>query len=134
VAEYDENLVRVKLLAAASQDPTLTDEELTGLLDGWRLVDSEGRRPDDDQWVPTYNVDGAVAEAYRVKAGRVADQYTFGADGATYNRDQRFAHLTAMAEKYERRAKARSGGTVLTVPFGGMKQQSSVHDTHEIVP
>lgn len=51
--------------------PTLSPEATEAALDMSKVVDSEGRAPVDDGYVPTFNVNYAAALLLEQKAGRV---------------------------------------------------------------
>lgn len=50
----------------------------------------------------SYDLAAAAAEGWRERMALTADDYTFSADGATYNRSDWFAHCSRMADYYDR--------------------------------
>lgn len=56
-----------------------------------------------EAWAPTWNLDAGAALGWRLKAGKVANRFSFTADGQTFNRREMFAHCMQMAKVYERR-------------------------------
>lgn len=52
-------------------------------------------------WQPAYDIFGAVAEGWRIKAGKVADKIDFMTQGDSYNGQQLHTHCLEMAKYYE---------------------------------
>jgi len=57
-----------------------------------------------DPWQGAYNLNRAAAELWRWKAAQAAGDFTFGADGGTYQREQVIAHCLQMADLYAKAA------------------------------
>lgn len=57
-----------------------------------------------DPWLGAYNLNRAAAELWRWKAAQAAGDFTFGADGGTYQREQVIAHCLQMADLYAKEA------------------------------
>jgi hypothetical protein len=94
-------LTRLRAMTAYDQAPTLSDEDLTALLDLAKLADSAGLAPSEADWVPTYDLNRAAAEGWRWKAAQLAgSHFDFSADGATYNRQQLYTNCLEMARRY----------------------------------
>lgn len=55
-----------------------------------------------DPWLGAYNLNAAAADLWRMKAAAVAQDFDFGADGGTYQRDQVSAHCLEMAARYDK--------------------------------
>lgn len=89
---------------AATSRPVLSDATVAAILDSHPTPDTAGRLADDDDWVPTYDLDAAAAEGWRVKGGKVAGDFNFAADGATYSKADVMAHCLAMEAKYASRS------------------------------
>lgn len=96
-------LARLGSMTAAATAPTLSDGELNTLLDMHQVADSAGVAPGATDYVPTYDFNRAAAEGWRWKAARVAGQFDFNADGATYNRSQKLDMCEKMIRQYQRR-------------------------------
>lgn len=93
-------LAKVKRLGATGQRPVMDDDTALAILLDYRLADLQGNAPGSADWAPTYDVNGAVAEVWRTKAGQVAGDFTFTADDATYNKGDVLANMAAMEAKY----------------------------------
>lgn len=57
-----------------------------------------------DAWVPSYNLDAAIAEGWRWKAGKVAADFNFITDGNRFERAQKYQQCIAQAEQYAGKA------------------------------
>lgn len=98
----------LRRMVADPEEATFTDAELASVLEGHPLVDSAGRTPAHSQWLPSYDLNGAAAELWEARAGLLAGNFDFTADGATYNRRQAYENAVAQARRYRSRAAARS--------------------------
>lgn len=54
----------------------------------------------DDDWVPTYDLNAAAAEGWRLKAGKVVPLYTASAGASRFERAQIYAHCIQQANVY----------------------------------
>ena len=96
-------LARVAMLAAADKRPTLSTDDLDAILDAQRISDAYGRTITDPDWAPTWDLDQAVADAWDVKAARVAGDFNFSADDASFSKGDVLANCAAMAAQYRAR-------------------------------
>lgn len=103
-------LVLLAEKVASASRPVLSDEAVGALLDQYAAEDSEGRRPTDTDWVGTWDLNAAAAEGWRMKAGKVAGDFNFSADGSSYSKADVLAHCLEMETKYA----AQSHGTMRT--------------------
>lgn len=102
---------RVKTLTAWDQRPALTDAQVTASIQAHPLVDADGLTADQADWTPTWDVYAAAAELWGIKAGLVAGDFTFSADGGQFSKGDVMAHCLAMETKY---ASMASGSTSTT--------------------
>lgn len=65
-------LEQLKQLTAWDTDPALTEDELTDLLSGAALEDSNGFASLSEEWAPTYDLNAAASQAWLIKAARAA--------------------------------------------------------------
>jgi hypothetical protein len=96
---------------AAASRPVLSDATLNRILDQWATPDTEGRPASDAAWVPSFDLNAAAAEGWRLKAGMVAGDFNFSADGASYSKADVLAHCLEMEAKYA----SRSHGVLATL-------------------
>lgn len=92
-------------MTAAGSEPVLSEDELSQLLEGYALPDSQSRVPSDLNWVPTYDLNAAAAEGWRWKAARASEMTAIDLDGTKLSADQLFAHCEKMAVLYARKVK-----------------------------
>lgn len=98
----DEAVARTRLtnMLGAGARPALSDDDISALLAAYRVVDSDGRAPVDEGWTGAWALNAAAAEGWRWKAARVAGDFTFSADGASYSKGDVLAHCERMIEHY----------------------------------
>lgn len=106
----EDALVRVGMYANPDQAPALTPEQVGLVLDSCAILDLDGRLPTDPAWTGRWDENLAVAECYAIKASKVAGNFNFSADGASYNKGDVLANLLEMEAKYRARAGAGAGG------------------------
>lgn len=56
-----------------------------------------------DVWQPTYDLNAAAAEAWRLKAGLASGKFGFSSGSEQYNPQQMFDHCMKMAEYYAKK-------------------------------
>lgn len=91
-------------LVAATSRPVLDPGPLGRLLDRHAMADPEGRGPLAEGWTGTWDLNAAAAEGWRLKAGMVAGDFNFSADGASYSKADVLAHCLEMETKYASRS------------------------------
>lgn len=99
----DQAAERVAAMAAADINPTIDTDTILALVDDAARADYLGHGPQDAGWEPTYDLNAAAADAWRLKAGLAAAQYSVTTDGATFQRNQIQEHCLAMATHYAAR-------------------------------
>ena len=105
-------------------NPTVTE-----YIERYPLMDERGQKPytydtstspptkdDNEDWLPTYDLNAAAADVWEEKAAALAEDYDFSADGASFKRSQSHQHATKMAAYYRRR---RSMKTITQRPDKG---------------
>jgi hypothetical protein len=94
---------RLAMMTAANTAPELDADLVRSLVAEAARVDTDGIGPRDPAWTPTYDLNRAAAEGWRLKAAMAAGQYSVTADGATFQRNQVFEHCERMAGHYAAR-------------------------------
>lgn len=92
-------------------DPPLDWATLGDLLAMARTTDEDDHEPDDDEWTPTYSVQGcyrAIAEGYTIKHAAAAGRFEFTTDGQTFRRNQVLDHLEHQRKLYARKVQTAS--------------------------
>lgn len=108
----DSALDKLKRMTAWLSTPTLSGDELQGLLDDYAVIDSEGIDPTDEDWIPTYNLRAAARQGWVLKMGKAADLISTDLDGDRMSADQIFEHCERMVRKYSGTASPVIGTTV----------------------
>jgi hypothetical protein len=60
-------------------------------------------KDENEDWVPTYDLNAAAADIWDEKAAWLAGKYDFAADGGTYHRSQAYEQAAKMARYYRSR-------------------------------
>lgn len=114
---YDAALARTLLLSGASSRPAVAEADVATILQSHALADpTTGALPSAPDNAAAYDVNGAVADVYATKAAQVAGDYSFSADGASYNKGDVLANLLEQEAKFRAMS---SGGGVGTTQIGG---------------
>lgn len=117
-------------MVAATSRPVLSSgvapSDIETLLDMVRLPDNQGRLIGDTGYVEeNWDLNSAAAEGWRWKAAKVAGDFTFSADGASYSKADVLAHCLEMEQTYL----AKVTGTSLVRGASGLG-----YDTSELIP
>lgn len=80
--------------------PELGQDTLERLVRRFKLEDRDGRRPDDDGWLGAYALNAAAAEGWRMKGSKVAADFNFSADGASFSKGDVMAKCLEMEQHY----------------------------------
>lgn len=105
-------LTRLASIADAAGRVPLTDDELAACLADAAIPDRDGRLVDDPDWAGAWDTNYAAGRAWDLKAGKVATDFNFSADDASYSKDTVMAKCLQMASTYY-------GRTLRVVPLGG---------------
>jgi hypothetical protein len=92
---------QIRRLTSADQDPALSDDEITALVESAKRTDAAGLLPTDPAWVPTWDLDPAVAHGWRTKAAASAAMFDVNLQGLQFSRSQLYKQCVAQAEAYE---------------------------------
>ncbi len=93
-------VTRVSTLAAASSRPVLTQDEVKATILAYAMPDADGITPDVTGWTPTWDINRAVSELWGIKAGKVAGDFNFGADGSNFSKGEVMAQCLEMQAKF----------------------------------
>ena len=92
---------RLLLFGDTGTEPVLADPaEINILLDMSKMVDKNGSWPTDTGWVETYDANYAIAQAWLLKASRLAPRYLFMSGGKMFSRQQFFDHCQQQYRRY----------------------------------
>lgn len=90
----------------------LSEPELDVCLDDAAIPDADGRLVDDPDWAGAWDRNYAAGRAWDVKASRVATDFSFSADDASYSKDTVMAKCLDMAQTFY-------GRTMRVLPLDG---------------
>lgn len=102
-------LERLKDMVAADSRPTLSEDALGRVLDASRQADAWGRHHGDSGWAETYDLNRAAMEAWRLKGAKVAGDFTFSADDASYSKGDVLANIERMVAMYAQKVQGSTG-------------------------
>jgi hypothetical protein len=118
-------------MVAATSRPVLSPDDLIALLDLHKVPDASGLLVNDAGYTETWDADSlnrAAAEGWRWKAGRVAGEFDFSADGGSFNKGEIMAKCLEMEAHYL----ARQVGTSQVA--GADPDPSTAYDARELIP
>lgn len=98
-----------------SEDPILTNAELSAIVAMASIADSEDRSPDDADWNPTYDVASAIAQGWDIKAAKVVGAYQFRDTGLELHREQVYDHCVKQAVLWRSRAGGATGSNTIQI-------------------
>jgi len=93
---------KLRRMVDESTEDTYTNELIDEYIERYPLIDVLGTDPrevdyttepptisEKDNWIPTYDLHAAAADIWEEKAGAVADEFDFQADGGRFTRSQK---------------------------------------------
>jgi len=98
----------VRLNIADTSGTVFDDDVVTEVIESYPIMDGDGIYPDEDGWVPTYDLNRASAYLWLRIASLYAEQFDFNADGASYSRSQKHKHALKMAGFFNSLSRAKS--------------------------
>ena len=94
---------RFRSLVAGDVFPTLADAELDALLLEHALPDAAGRGPVSLLWVERYDLNGAAADGWELKAAKISDAVAITDNGTTVHGEQAVERALERAASYRKR-------------------------------
>lgn len=94
-------------LGGADAEPVLSSDELAQCLLDAAVPDSSGKFINDTDWVPGYDFHRAAAAGWRIKAAKVAADYSVVIEGRELNRSQMVTNFFQMAREHDAKAQPR---------------------------
>jgi hypothetical protein len=94
-------------MVGGAANPVLSPDELAQCLLDSAVPDSAGFYINDDEWVPGYDFHRAAAAAWRLKAAKVAADYSVTIEGRELNRGQMIDNFLKMAAEHDTKAQPR---------------------------
>lgn len=100
--------IRLTLFGETATEPVITSGEKTILLAMAVTADKYGVWPTDANWEQTYDVNYAIAQAWLLKASRLAPRYLFMSGGKMLSRNQYYDHCIKQYKAYSMKAGIRA--------------------------
>lgn len=101
-------LARLTLFGETAVEPVISSGEKDTLLDMAKEADKYGVWPTDAEWEETYNANYAIAQAWLLKASRLAPRYLFMSGGKMLSRNQYYDHCMKQYKVYSMKAGIRA--------------------------
>jgi hypothetical protein len=112
-----QDVARLRRMVAEPTIATYADADLVAAIERYPVPDPDDFYPDEEGWYATYDLALAAAEIWAEKAGTVAANFDFQADGASFTKSQQYEHYNAQARKW-RSLRVPGNWSVQTVPYG----------------
>ena len=102
-------IARVRRMVDEATETVYSDEDIQGYIEEYLLLDERGEEPytwdtstqpptrdENEDWIPTYDLNAAAADIWGEKVAAPAQDFDFSADGGKYTRSQ-------VVEQYQQR-------------------------------
>ena len=129
---------QLRRMVDESTEDTYDDDLIDAIIEMYPLLDVLGTDPQDvdyttspptisesDDWIPTYCLNAAAAQIWEEKAGAVADEYDFKADGGSFTRSQKEEQYMTKSRFHLSRRSAKTIKSFVE-PRRDLKEQSNV--------
>lgn len=102
IIERDDAITHVALMSAATSAPAITSVDVTRMVDAAARPDRDGNPvedldAEDRVWLPTYDLNAAIAAVFEAKASEVANRFDAAIDRQDVSRSQLYDHFTKQA-------------------------------------
>jgi hypothetical protein len=94
-------------MVGGAADPQLSADELAQCLIDAAVPDNNGNFINDDAWLPGYDFHRAAASGWRLKAAKVAADYSVTIEGRDLNRGQMIDNFLKMAAEHDAKSQPR---------------------------
>ena len=111
-------IAQLRRMVNESDDTTYDDDAITVYIEAHPSIDERGEIPwtwdtltepptkdENENWLPTYDLNAAASAIWMEKATVVAGDFDFSADGGNYSRSQVFQQYAGLARYYGARRK-----------------------------
>jgi len=112
-------IARLRRMVGEPTDATYDDDAISDAIERYRLIDEQGELPytldtstqpptedDNEDWIPTYDLNAAAADIWAEKAAGVSGDFDFSADGGRYTRSQVYEQYMKQSRYYRARRSA----------------------------
>lgn len=94
---------RFIMLSQARTEPVLSENEIDYLIQSSKRQDKNAKNIAEAGWTPTWVIEPAIAEAYKMKAAKVATSFDVGSGRQLMKRKQMYDMLIAMSHEWLRK-------------------------------
>ncbi len=101
-------LEKLKLMSAWDAEPSVSEDDLEAVLEGFVLPDINGAPPDEEEWIPTFDLTAAAAEVWLIKAAKAAALTEIDPPGSGIVTSKVFDNCVLMARYYRSKRSATS--------------------------
>lgn len=91
---------RLSTFADVNSEPVLGEADIQVILDMSKRLDINGVEPQTSGWEETFDANYAVAQAWLIKASRLANRYLFMSGGKMFSRNQFYEHCMELHRKF----------------------------------
>jgi hypothetical protein len=99
-------LDKLKRMTAWETEPALSEDDLNAALGTAPVPDLNGNAPTDEEWIPTYDLNAAAAEAWLIKAARASALVAVDPPGSGITTSRVYDNCREMARVYRSRGRA----------------------------
>lgn len=110
------DIASVRRMVAELDATIYTNNDISMIIEKYPCLDERGEEPyyfegaiptrvENEDWIPTYDLNRAAAEIWEQKAALLAGKFDFSADGGNYSRSQAYQQALGMSRYYLGRAK-----------------------------
>jgi len=100
MAATADQIAQLRRMVAEPTEAIYSDTVLASLIERNPTYDTDGNRPDDDDWVATYDLNRTASAVWIEKAAALSSNFNFSADGGSFHRSEAHAHAVKMAGLY----------------------------------
>lgn len=121
MSDLDDLVLKLRRLVNEPTTTIYTDDILEEYIEGHACIDDLGNEPyiwdysttpatktDNEDWLPTYDLNAAAADIWDEKASAIQDEFDFAADGGDYKRSQKYRNAISQAARYRSKSKGKT--------------------------
>lgn len=114
-------ITQVREMTNEVNSATYSSTRLAEIIERYPVIDERGEAPytwdvssspptkdDNEEWLPTYDLNSAAADVWEQKAAAAAADYDYSADGANLHRSQVYQQCQRQASLYRSRRQPRT--------------------------
>ena len=143
MAATAEQIARLRRMVAEPTTATYSDAELKAYIERYPVLDERGEAPyewdtstspptqdTNEDWIPTYDLHAAAGDVWEEKAGLLAANFDFQADGGNFSRSQAYEQAMKQA-RYHRSRRTPTTAKLVQWPEESETEQSWIGNLAE---